>query len=56
MTTTTAIVIGRARDGMTSAETGSIAKKINDITTGATTFSVSITRRGREVIAVIVYS
>jgi hypothetical protein len=56
MTTTTKIVIGRIRDGMTSSETGSLAKKINDITTGATSYTVKTARTGREVVAVIVYS
>ena len=56
MATTTKIVIGKATDGQTSSETGSLAKKINDITTGATTYTVSITRKGKNVIAVITYS
>ena len=49
--------MGMPKDGETSAETGSLAKKINDITTAATTIhSVTITKKGRYIIACIVYS
>jgi len=56
MATTTEIVIGTPRDGETSATAGTLAKKINDITTGATTFQVSICVKGRRVYAIIVYT
>jgi hypothetical protein len=56
MATTTAIVEGKFYDGVTSATAGYVAKKINDITTGAASFSFAICRRGNRVIAVIVYS
>lgn len=57
MATTTKIVRGRFYDGVTSATAGYIAKKINDITTGAANiFAVSIAKSGQELVAVIVYN
>lgn len=57
MATTTKIVRGRFYDGVTSATAGYVAKKINDITTAATTIhSVAITKSGQELVAVIVYT
>lgn len=57
MATTTKIVMGSPRDGETSAVSGSLAKKINDITTGATTIhAVSLAKKGRLIVACVVYS
>jgi hypothetical protein len=56
MATTTKIVIGIPRDGETSATAGTLAKKINDITTCATSFTLDIAVKGRKLYAVIVYS
>lgn len=56
MATTTKIVIGSPQDGEVSSTAGSFAKKINDITTGATTFQVNIGVKGRKVYAVITYT
>lgn len=57
MATTTKLVRGRYYDGVTSATAGFIAKKINDITTGAANiYAVSITKSGQELTAVIVYN
>jgi hypothetical protein len=56
MATTTAIVRGRYYDGVTSATAGYVAKKINDLTTGAASFQVAIAKSGQELVAVIVYS
>jgi hypothetical protein len=56
MATTTKIVRGRYFDGNTSATTGYVAKKINDITTGAASFQFAIAKSGQELVAVIVYS
>jgi len=56
LATTTAVVRGRYYDGVTSATAGYIAKKINDITTGAATFQFSIAKSGQELVAVIVYT
>ncbi len=56
MATTTKIVIGIPKDGETSATDGSFAKKINDITTGATTYQVNICVKGRKVYAAITYT
>jgi len=54
--TLTTIVRGRYFDGCTQANTTTIAKKINDVTSGATSYTVSITKSGRELVAVIVYT
>ena len=54
MATTTTIVYGRPQHGETSATAGTLAKAINDVTTGAATYQVSITKKGSGVIAVIV--
>ena len=56
MATTTEIVMGRPRDGETSASAGTLAKKINDITTGATTFELALAKKGSLIVAVIVYT
>jgi hypothetical protein len=57
MATTTKIVRGRYYDGLTSATAGYVAKKINDITTGAANiYGISITKSGQELTAVIVYN
>jgi hypothetical protein len=56
MATTTKIVRGRYFDGVTSATSGYVAKKINDITTGATTFQFSISKSGQELTCVITYT
>jgi hypothetical protein len=57
MATTTKIVIGRPRDGEVSTTAGTLAKKINDITTGATNiYSVTIAKKGSSIVAVIVYN
>jgi len=50
-------VIGRPQDGETSAKAGSLAEKINDVTTAATTIhSVSIAKKGSSIVAVIVWA
>jgi hypothetical protein len=54
MATSTIIVTGRYFDGCTEADMATIAKKINDVTTGATTYTISIAKKGRELVAVIV--
>jgi len=57
MATTTKVVRGRFYDGVTSATAGYVAKKINDITTGAANiYAVSIAKSGQELVAVIVYN
>ena len=57
MATHTKIVSGKYQDGDSESVTTSVAKKINDITTAATTIhSVAIMRRGRHIVAVIVYA
>lgn len=57
MATTTKIVIGIPQDGETSATSGTLSKKINDITTGATTIhAVSLACKGRKLYAAIVYT
>jgi hypothetical protein len=56
MATTTKIVCGKFYDGLTSATSGYVAKKINDITTGATTFQIAICKRNQDLVAVIVYT
>jgi len=57
MATSTTIVRGRYYDGCTQAATSTVAKKINDVTTAATTIhSVAITKSGREIVAVIVWA
>lgn len=56
MATTTKIVIGQPQDGETSATSGTLAKKINDITTAATSYQFAVAVKGRKVYAVIVYS
>jgi hypothetical protein len=56
MATTTKIVCGKFYDGLTSATSGYVAKKINDITTAATTFSFAICKRNQDLVAVIVYT
>lgn len=57
MATQTTIVKGIYWDGCTETDTTSVAKKINDVTTAATTIhSVTIMRKGRELVAVIVYA
>jgi len=57
MATTTKVVVGKYWDGQTSATADTIAKKINDITTAATTIhSVAIAKAGRHLVAVIVYA
>ena len=56
MATTTKVVIGTVADGDDSTKAGSLAKKINDITTAATTIhAVAVTKWGRVGMAVIVY-
>jgi len=54
LATKTTIVIGRPQDGEVETKAGSFAKKINDVTTGATTFQVSIAKKGSGIVAVIV--
>lgn len=55
--TTTKVVRGKYYDGVTSAISGTIASKINAITTGATNiYAVSIAKSGSEIVAVIVYN
>lgn len=56
MATKTTIVIGRPQDGETQAKTGSLAKKINDVTTAAATYTVSVAKKGSSIVAVIVYT
>jgi len=56
MATKTIIVMGRPRDGETSATSGTLAKKINDVTTGAATFQLALTKLGCLVVATIVYT
>lgn len=56
MATTTKIIVGKFYDGVTSATAGYAAKKINDLTTGAAAFDMSIAVKGNRLIAVIVYS
>lgn len=57
MATQTTIVRGKYWDGCTEADTTSVAKKINDVTTAATTIhSVTISKSGKEIVAVIVYA
>lgn len=57
MATTTKVVIGTVHDGDDGSSTGTLAKKINDIATAATTIhSIVITKWGRLGMAVIVYS
>lgn len=56
MATTTKIVIGIPQDGETSATLGTLSKKINDITTGATTFQVALACKGRKLYCAIVYT
>jgi len=56
MATNTTIVRGRYHDGCTDSDTTTVAKKINDVTSGATSYTVSITKSGREIVACIVYT
>lgn len=57
MATTTKVVFGKTWDGDVSTSAGGLAKKINDITTAATTVhSVAVTKVGRVYMAVIVYT
>ena len=56
MATTTKIVIGVPQDGETSATAGTLAKKINDVTTGAASFQFALTCKGRKLYAAVVYS
>ena len=56
MATNTKIVRGRYFDGCSDSDTATVAKKINDVTSGATSFTVTITKSGREIVACIVYS
>jgi hypothetical protein len=56
MASQTKIVRGRYRDGMTSDEADSIAEKINDIATAASTVtSISTFKQGDLLVATIVY-
>ena len=57
MATTTKIVMGRPRDGEVSTSAGTLAKKINDVTTavGIGNFVMSITRQGSKIAVVITY-
>jgi hypothetical protein len=54
LATTTTIVIGRPQHGETSATAGTLAKAINDVTTGAATYQVSVAKKGSSIVAVIV--
>lgn len=54
MATTTTIISGKFYDGVTSATAGYAAKKVNDVTTGATTYQFSIAVKGNRIVAVIV--
>lgn len=56
MATATKIVVGKFYDGVTSDTDGYAAKKINDITTLATTFTLSIDVKGNRLVAAIVYT
>lgn len=56
MATTTTIIVGKFYDGVTSATAGYAAKKINDITTAAATFDMSIAVKGNRLVAAIVYT
>jgi hypothetical protein len=54
---TTKIVIGRPRDGEVSTTAGTLAKKVNDITTavGMGNFEFSAVKTGSRVAVVITY-
>ena len=56
MATKTTIVIGRPQEGEVETKAGSFAKKINDVTTAAATYTVSIAKKGSSIVAVIVYT
>jgi len=57
MATTTKIVMGRPRDGEVSTTSGTLAKKVNDITTAAANiYAVSAFKKGSLVGVVIVYN
>ena len=56
MATTTKTVIGIPKDGESSATSGSFCKKINDITTAATTYQFAIAKKGSRMVAVVVYT
>jgi hypothetical protein len=57
MATTTKIVMGRPRDGEVSTTAGTLAKKINDITTavGVGNFVLGTTKIGSKIAVVITY-
>ena len=53
----TKIVVGKYWDGCTQADTTTIAKKIDDVVDAATSIlSIAITKKGRLLVAVIVYT
>lgn len=56
MATTTTIVMGRPEDGETSTTTGSLAYKINQLTTGAGigNFALGCSKLGSKIVVVIV--
>lgn len=56
MATTTKIIVGKFYDGVTSATAGYAAKKINDLTTGAAAYTVSIAVKGNRLVAAVTYS
>lgn len=57
MATSTTIVRGRYWDGCTEANTSTVAKKINDITTAAANiYGIAAVKSGQEIAVVIVYN
>jgi hypothetical protein len=54
LATTTTILYGRPQHGETSATAGTLAKAINDLTTAAATYQVSIAKKGSGIVAVVI--
>ena len=55
MTRHTKIFVGRIHNGMDDSEDPSIAKDINEAIATATAYSVSVTRKGKIMIACVVW-